>query len=426
MTCFCELSHYAQMAVIIITWLGVLAQLVLPLYRFFHRRSVIHTVLDGFLLYGLLVLLCFLVRYNQHVTQSDFHLPVPALICILVAAFAYSVISLIAEMRRSKREINEWSVKEAIDDLPVGLLFADADGHIILINRKMAELSHLLIDRLPRTLSDMTDALSSPPSESQVEAMTDVAGCYRFRDDRTWEDRIYRFCRSELDGEGLSGYVQLAAHDETELYEGNVRLRENNEELKKVNLRLQKMYARMEDEVREKESLTLKVWLHDTLGSSLLTIQDVKNSSSTETKQKLKDLQEAVGMLSASRSTAKGTFEEAQQKAKQLGVKVELSGYVPPDTTAEQLITAAVRECVTNCIRHAKGDRVNVKITEKVGLLRVQITNNGEVPKDKITEGSGLSSLRRSVEASGGDMKISHRPAFALTLYLPRKEEDNL
>lgn len=95
MTCFCELSHYAQMAVIIITWLGVLAQLVLPLYRFFHRRSVIHTVLDGFLLYGLLVLLCFLVRYNQHVTQSDFHLPVPALICILVAAFAYSVISII-------------------------------------------------------------------------------------------------------------------------------------------------------------------------------------------------------------------------------------------------------------------------------------------------------------------------------------------
>ena len=421
MTCFCELSHYAQMAVIIITWLGVLAQLVLPLYRFFHRRSVIHTVLDGFLLYGLLVLLCFLVRYNQHVTQSDFHLPVPALICILVAAFAYSVISLIAEMRRSKREINEWSVKEAIDDLPVGLLFADADGHIILINRKMAELSHLLINRLPRTLSDMTDALASPPPESRVEAMTDVADCYRFRD-----GRIYRFRGSELDGEGLHGYVQLDAHDETELYEGNIRLREKNEELKKVNLRLQKMYARMEDEVREKESLHLKVWLHDTLGSSLLTIQDVKNSSSTETKQKLQDLQEAVGMLSASRSTAKGTFEEAQQKAEQLGVKVTLDGYIPPDTAAEQLITAAVRECVTNCIRHAGGDRVHVKITEKVGLLRVQITNNGEVPKDKITEGSGLSSLRRSVEASGGDMKISHRPAFSLTLYLPRKEEDNL
>ena len=103
-----------------------------------------------------------------------------------------------------------------------------------------------------------------------------------------------------------------------------------------------------------------------------------------------------------------------------------LDGYIPPDTAAEQLITDAVRECVTNCIRHAKGDRVHVKITEKIGILRVQITNNGQVPKEPITEGSGLSSLRRSVEASGGDMIISHRPAFALTLYLPRKEEDNL
>lgn len=419
MTCFCELSHLAQMALIILTWFSVLTQLVFPLYRFFHRRSVIRTLLDGGLLCGLLALLCVLVGYNQDSPRLDLHLPVALLIGILISAFAYSCISLCREMRRNRREINEWSVKEAIDDLPVGLLFADASGHIILINRKMDELSHLLINRLPRSLSDMTDALLSIPPESQVETMTDVADCYRFKD-----GRIYRFCRSEPDGEGLSGFVQLAAYDETELYEGNIRLRENNEELKKVNLRLRKMYARMEDEVRQKESLTLKVWLHDTLGSSLLTIQDVKNSSSMETKQKLNALNEAVGMLSASRSTAKGTFEEAQQKAEQLGVKVTLDGYIPPDTTAEQLITAAVRECVTNCIRHAKGSKVNVKLTEQVGILRVQITNNGEVPKEPITEGSGLLSLRRSVEASGGDMKISHRPAFALTLYLPRNEED--
>lgn len=421
MTCFCELSHYAQMALIILTWLGVLTQLVLPVYRFFHRRSVIHTVLDGVLLCGLLVLLCLLVRYNHNIPKGDFHLPIQALICILVVSFAYSGISLWWEVRRSKREINEWSVKEAIDDLPAGLLFADACGNIILINRKMDELSHMLIGIHPRTLDDITEALALPPSESQVETMTDIANCYRFRN-----GRIYRFCRNELDSRGLYGYVQLAAYDETEIYGSNIRLRENNEELKKVNLRLQKMYARMEDEVREKESLKLKVWLHDTLGRGLLTIQDVKNSSSTETKQKLKDLQEAVGMLSASRSTAKGTFEEAQQKANRLGVKVTLDGYIPPDTTAEQLITAAVRECVTNCIRHAKGDRVYVKITEKAGLMCAQITNNGEVPKDRITEGSGLSSLRRSVEASGGEMQITHRPAFALTLYLPGKEENNL
>ncbi|MGN0505964.1 MAG: sensor histidine kinase [Lachnospiraceae bacterium] len=419
MTCFCGLPHFTQMVLIVFTWLAVLAQLVLPLYRFSHRRSVIHAIPDVFLLYGLLTLLCFLVRYNQNVSESAFHLPVPALIFILAAAFAYSGISLIAEIRRNKREINEWSVKEAIDDLPVGLLFADASGHIILFNRKMAELSHLLLNRIPGTLSDITNALAAPPPESRTEKMTDVTDCYRLKD-----GHIYRFCHSELYGEGLAGFVQLSAHDETEIHEGNARLRESNEELKRINLRLRKMFARMEDEVREKESLNLKVWLHDTLGRSLLTIQDVKNSSSTETKRKLNDLKEAVGMLSASRSTASGSFEEAQVKARQLGVKVTLDGYIPPDTTAEKLIIAAVRECVTNCIRHARGDRVDVKITEKIGILRVQITNNGETPKGPITEGSGLSSLRRSVEASGGDMILSHLPAFALTLYIPRKENN--
>ena len=106
-----------------------------------------------------------------------------------------------------------------------------------------------------------------------------------------------------------------------------------------------------------------------------------------------------------------------------MGVKVTLTGYIPPETTAERLVAAAIRECVTNCIRHAKGSEVHVAVTERHGYLRAEITNNGEVPAGPITEGSGLSSLRRSVEASGGEMHISHRPAFSLTLYLSTKEE---
>ena len=36
----------------------------------------------------------------------------------------------------------------------------------------------------------------------------------------------------------------------------------------------------------------------------------------------------------------------------------------------------------------------------------------------------GLSSLRRSVESAGGEMSVSHRPAFALILNLPRREQE--
>ena len=66
--------------------------------------------------------------------------------------------------------------------------------------------------------------------------------------------------------------------------------------------------------------------------------------------------------------------------------------------------------------------RASDGVTTMSGIIRVVITNNGEVPKEKPKEGSGLSSLRRSVESSGGEMYISHIPAFALILNIPGKE----
>ena len=82
------------------------------------------------------------------------------------------------------------------------------------------------------------------------------------------------------------------------------------------------------------------------------------------------------------------------------------------------LTAAALGECVTNCVRHAKGSRVTVAINEESGVYTVTITNDGEAPGGPIIEGGGLGSLRRRVESAGGGMKISHYPAFALILKL--------
>ena len=48
----------------------------------------------------------------------------------------------------------------------------------------------------------------------------------------------------------------------------------------------------------------------------------------------------------------------------------------------------------------------------------ITITNNGTAPKTPVTEGSGLSSLRQSVEAVGGTMDIESEPVFKLILIL--------
>ena len=52
------------------------------------------------------------------------------------------------------------------------------------------------------------------------------------------------------------------------------------------------------------------------------------------------------------------------------------------------------------------------------------MTNNGAVPTEPIKEGSGLSSLRRSIEAAGGEMYTAYKPRFALLITVPGEEND--
>ena len=55
--------------------------------------------------------------------------------------------------------------------------------------------------------------------------------------------------------------------------------------------------------------------------------------------------------------------------------------------------------------------------------MEVSLTNNGAVPKEKITEGGGLSMLRQRMEEAGGKMEVWSIPRFKLMLSLPEQEE---
>ena len=84
-------------------------------------------------------------------------------------------------------------------------------------------------------------------------------------------------------------------------------------------------------------------------------------------------------------------------------------------------MTASI-ECITNTVRHAKGNAVNVTLTEEGLFLKIAVTNNGEPPKTTIKEGGGFSSLRQLVEREGGTMTIKSRPCFLLEITLPKGE----
>ncbi|MCI7805296.1 MAG: ATP-binding protein [Oscillospiraceae bacterium] len=385
-------------------------------YKLFYRRGAAHILIETAIISVLLVMLTRLVKC-YHNEPVGIHFPAAVIVIIALLVLMWAGAGIFSESKQDKKQLSPFSIKQAVDDLPMGLCFADTFGRIVLCNCKMSDIGIMLLGSHPQTLNELESALLNPPETSGIEIIKGSDNLFRFPD-----GRIRRFHKYMLTAPEIKGYTQLSAQDVTDVYNENVSLERENQKLREINKKLNRMYECMEDTVREKESLDLKVYIHDTLGRSLITIQDIISSSSDSVGTKLESLKEAVSYLSSNRSTFRNTFEDVQQKAAEMGVKVTLDGYIPTDTPAENLIVAAARECVTNCIRHAKGDLVKVSVHEISGIIRVVITNNGEAPHEKPEEGSGLSSLRRSVEASGGEMHISHIPAFALILNIPGKE----
>lgn len=75
---------------------------------------------------------------------------------------------------------------------------------------------------------------------------------------------------------------------------------------------------------------------------------------------------------------------------------------------------------MTNTIKHAKGNQVYVSFKERQRFLDIQITNNGEQPKEEIKEAGGLSSLRSLIEREGGSMKINSSPRFEMNITIEK------
>lgn len=416
MTVFSTLSPELQLAMILLVCLSAFCSMTLFVYKLFHRRGAAHILIETAIISVLLVILTILVKC-YHNEPVGIHFPAAVIVMTALLVLIRAVAGICSERKRGKNQLSPFSIKQAVDDLPMGLCFADTFGRIVLCNCKMSDIGIMLLGSHPQTLNELESALQDPPETSGIEILKGSDNLFRFPD-----GRIRRFHKYMLTAPEIKGYTQLSAQDVTDVYNENVSLERENQKLREVNKKLNRMYECMEDTVREKESLDLKVYIHDTLGRSLITIQDIISSSSDSVETKLESLKEAVSYLSSNRSTFRNSFEEVQQKAAEIGVGVILDGFIPAGTPAENLIAGAARECVTNCIRHAKGNLVQVSVREISGVIKVVITNNGEAPHDKPEEGSGLSSLRRSVEASGGEMHISHIPAFALILNITGKE----
>ena len=324
-----------------------------------------------------------------------------------------------------KPKLGRSSVKEGFDNLPSAICFAGRDGIIMLCNLQMHRLCHVLMGMDLQHISELRHALDQP--QPDVEVVDREARIYRFPDSTLWqfaEDLI-----TDADG---NRYTQVQAIDVTELHEKKAELELENQKLAEANQRAKKLYAELDQIVREKETLAMKMRVHDDMGQCLLatrnlllakdaTLEDFRAGGRrwAETLRRINVAEQGPGV----RCDRADPLKDLMASAWEIGVRVRIQGELPKGNANAQLMIAAMRECATNTVRHAGGSEMTVQLmrTQKADIA--VITNNGRTPEGEIVEGGGLSGLRQSVENRHGTMAVRGQPAFRLSIVLPREEE---
>ena len=111
--------------------------------------------------------------------------------------------------------------------------------------------------------------------------------------------------------------------------------------------------------------------------------------------------------------------ELANARLSLLSADIQLHYQLAPvelSTEVETVLALAVREAVTNIIRHSNARNVEIELLNNKNTLQLQISDNG---KNKlVTPGHGLSGMRERLELLGGRLEIDIGPNGGVRLML--------
>lgn len=428
MTGFFALSVFVQSAVQILLILIVLAEIYCLIICLIYKTEKADTFFNILLLAVSLACLIVLSEGFRYKEFGVATLPIIEALCGLPSAIIFVLLVFqvsavcFAVYRvnfRRKTKISPMSIKQGADRLTTGICYYDENGRPKLVNHRMERLCRSITGEPLLNASDFWKKLSGGevmPGNTVIKSGSEPIILLE-------SGEVRCFSNKEITS-GKKPVFELSAADITEQYALSRRLMENNAELEAIKKRLILFSENVSDITREREILAAKVSIHDRLGNTLIAarryIETGEDAISRKTLLDMFNSNIALLRREAEQPEEDSSLESLYEAAEVMGLSLSIKGDLPKtDGRTMRFIMSGARECMTNAVRHAGASTLFITFSSDRDYHTIEYTNDGVPPTKEISEGGGLSSLRRSVESEGGEMKTESVPNFVLRLKIP-------
>lgn len=389
-------------------------------------NSSLRNILLLLLSFANYILFQFIVGFSSQINITDpvvkliagfSELPVASLIAVCTLLTILEIFLIYFLHHWHNTHITSASIKETIETLPVGICAFEPSGKITLRNKTMEQICRSLMEQPLLNGNEFVKMLLEKNSELTDFVVTSP------------EYGVWSFTKDEI-VDGGNCFTLLIAYNVTEAYQKTQTLSNRQKTVQELNRKLISYNRQIEQVIAQQEILNAKVHIHDELGSCLLAIKHylVSGGSDKERAALLDKLKENIRFLQQEAiPDVQDEFELILSTAKDLDVTVKIDRTLPQTEPNRHILATATHECFTNIIRHTNGDTLYVAITEieDEGSQKIvaQFTDNNTNEVSDVTETGGLRSLRDLVERACGEMQISTKQRYCLTITLPKEAE---
>ncbi|MDY6077304.1 ATP-binding protein [Mobiluncus sp.] len=331
------------------------------------------------------------------------------------------------------RDINAFSVKNAMDQLEQGVAFASLSGHHKLVNATMEGLlgrlgltsltNHRVLRRqLCQLSTEVNTANLADDAGKNPQWTQDNDGISSLRvsepDGRTWllTHQTIRDERRE--------WNQLLAVDVSNYMALSNQLSEEIASLQERQNLLASETSRLNEALSRQLVLSTRSTIHDTLSQRISFVHRFLEDgvSDDERLSRLQSLLEDLPTeLSQDRveATPEIWLDTLRDLAAAVDLKLQISGSLPPDANKARMFTEVLREAITNVLIHTTSSEMEVRLGQDASNFWMEVSNPSTV-ETTLTYGTGLSNLESRLEALGGSLSVFTTPRFTLRALLPR------